>query len=132
MTAARDPLSRLDRVDTTLLSDALDALGMPGGTGELRSQGVAAQIRGRVRTVELGPASPGDCPGPHIATGAIAAASDGDVMVVANQGRMDVSCWGGLLSLGSIARGIRGAVVDGVCRDVAEANDLGFSVFSRG
>ncbi|CAN5264277.1 hypothetical protein BH24ACT12_BH24ACT12_24490 [soil metagenome] len=41
--------------------------------------------------------------------------------MVANGGRGDVSCWGGLLSLGASRRGIRGVIVDGACRDVDEA-----------
>jgi len=43
-----------------------------------------------------------------------------------------VSCWGGILSLGAARRGVRGVVADGVCRDVAEARELEFPVFSRG
>jgi regulator of RNase E activity RraA len=50
---------------------------------------------------------------------------------MANAGRTDVSCWGGLLSLGAELCGVRGAVVDGACRDVAEAEELGFPVFAR-
>ncbi|MGW0207611.1 RraA family protein [Streptomyces sp. NPDC003233] len=43
-----------------------------------------------------------------------------------------MSCWGGILSLGAARRGARGVVADGVCRDVAEARELGFPVFSWG
>ena len=35
------------------------------------------------------------------------------------------------MSLGSKARGVAGALVDGACRDVAEAEELGFPVFAR-
>ncbi|HEY5854836.1 MAG TPA: 4-carboxy-4-hydroxy-2-oxoadipate aldolase/oxaloacetate decarboxylase [Aldersonia sp.] len=125
-------LQRLQALDSTLISDALDALGLPSGTGALQPLGASVPVAGRVRTVELGPATPGAAPGPHIATQAIAAASAGDVIVVANDGRTDVSCWGGLLSLGAAQRGVRGVVVDGACRDVAEARELGFPVFARG
>lgn len=125
-------LHRLEALDTTLISDALDAVGLPSGTGALRALGASVPLTGRVRTVELGPATPGAEPGPHIATQAIAAASTEDVIVVANDGRTDVSCWGGLLSLGAVVRGVRGVVADGACRDVAEARELGFPVFARG
>jgi regulator of RNase E activity RraA len=70
--------------------------------------------------------------GAHLATTAVESADDENVMVVDNQGRTDVSCWGGILSLGAAQRGIRGVVADGVCRDVAEARELAFPVFSRG
>jgi regulator of RNase E activity RraA len=59
-------------------------------------------------------------------------ADRGDVVVVANGGRTDVSGWGGLLSLGCVERGLAGAVVDGACRDVAEAQADGLPVFARG
>ena len=131
VTSTLDLLQRLARLDTTVLSDALDAFRLPPGVGELRAQWGQPRISGVARTVALEPDLGGE-PGPHIATAAIAAAEPGDVIVVANDGRTDVSCWGGLLALGSIARGIAGVVADGVCRDVAEAEQVGFPVFSRG
>ena len=51
--------------------------------------------------------------------------------MVANSGRLDVSCWGGILTLAAQSRGLRGVVVDGACRDIAESEDLGFPVFGR-
>jgi regulator of RNase E activity RraA len=131
VTTTPDLLQRLARLDSTVLSDALDAFGLPPGLGELRAQWGRPRICGVARTVALEP-DPGGDPGPHIATAAIASAGAGDVIVVANQGRTDVSCWGGLLSLGSTARGIAGVVADGACRDVAEAEQHGFPVFARG
>jgi regulator of RNase E activity RraA len=131
VTATPDLFQRLARLDTTVLSDALDALGLPPGIGELRAQWGQPRISGVARTVALEP-DPGDEAGPHIATAAIAAAGSGDVIVLGNDGRTDVSCWGGLLALGGVARGIAGVVADGVCRDIAEAEHVGFPVFSRG
>jgi regulator of RNase E activity RraA len=122
---------RLAWLDTTAVSDALEALGLPSGIGGLRTLWGRPRLAGVTRTVELEP-DPGDAPGPHIATHVIATAGPGGVVVVANDGRPDVSCWGGLLSLGSVSRGLAGAVADGVCRDVAEAEALGFPVFARG
>jgi regulator of RNase E activity RraA len=62
----------------------------------------------------------------------VAAAASTDVIVVANDGRTDVSCWGGLLSLGATLNGVRGVVADGACRDVNEARECGFPVFAKG
>ncbi|MGB8379916.1 MAG: RraA family protein [Dermatophilaceae bacterium] len=56
----------------------------------------------------------------------------GDVVLIAKDPRGDVSCWGGILSLGAVQRGVAGATVDGACRDVAEAGEHGFAVVSRG
>jgi regulator of RNase E activity RraA len=126
-----DLLHRLAGLDTTAISDALDAENLPAGIGALHPQWGNPRIAGVVRTVALEPDT-GHEPGPHIATEAVAAAGPGDVLVIANDGRTDVSCWGGLLSLGSVERGLAGVVADGMCRDVAEAEEYGFPVFSRG
>jgi regulator of RNase E activity RraA len=120
----------LARLDSTVVSDALDECGLPPGTGVLCAQGGAARFVGTARTVQLEPDVGGE-PGPHIATEAIVHSECGDVLVIANQGRGDVSCWGGLLSLGSVRQGVAGVVADGACRDVAEARSYGLPVYAR-
>jgi regulator of RNase E activity RraA len=82
-------------------------------------------------TVQLEPHVPGPS-GAHIGADAVAGASNTDVIVVANDGRTDVSCWGGLLSLGASLNGVRGVVADGACKDVNEAREIGFPVFAKG
>jgi len=130
VSATSTQLARLARLDSTVISDALDGLGLPPGTGTLRAQWGSPRISGTVRTVELEPDT-GGAPGPHIATGAIDAACRGDVLVIANAGRTDVSSWGGLLSLGATARGLAGVVTDGACRDISEAEAEHFPVYAR-
>jgi len=88
-------------------------------------------LSGSPRPSQLAPLAGEARAASHIATKAVAAAGSTDVLVVANGGRGDVSCWGGLLSLGASRRGIRGVIVDGACRDVDEAGELGFPVFAR-
>jgi regulator of RNase E activity RraA len=72
-----------------------------------------------------------DRPGQHIAAAAIEAADPGDVLVIANEGRTDVSSWGGILTLAARRRAIGGVVIDGACRDIAESEEQGFPVFGR-
>jgi regulator of RNase E activity RraA len=72
-----------------------------------------------------------DRPKQHLGTPAIEAAQPGDVIVVDNGGRMDVSAWGGLLSLASKIKGLSGVVIDGACRDVDESREVGFPVYAR-
>ncbi|MGW2115176.1 RraA family protein [Streptomyces zhihengii] len=129
---SRSPLlERYAALDSAAVSDALDQLGMPPGTGGIRPLWGPAAVVGFAVTVGLEPRTGGPA-GAHIATTAIETADDDSVIVVDNRGRMDVSCWGGILSLGATVRGVRGVVADGVCRDVAEARELAFPVFSRG
>ena len=131
MTTTPDDLAaRLAALDSTVVSDALDGLGLPPGVGEIIARWGSPAISGRVRTIELEP-DRGGAPGPHIATSVIASARPGEVLVVANGGRSDVSCWGGILSLGSVQNGVVGVIADGACRDVAEAEQHGLPVFAR-
>jgi regulator of RNase E activity RraA len=118
-------------LDCCAVSDGLDALGLPPGVGGLRPMWGAPLVLGFAVTVQVEPYVPGPA-GPHIAASAVAGAGPDEVMVIANGARTDVSCWGGLLSLGAQLRGVRAAVVDGACRDVAEAQELGFAVYARG
>ena len=53
------------------------------------------------------------------------------MLVIANRGRTDVSCWGGILAVAACRRGIGGVVIDGACRDIAESEELSFPVFGR-
>lgn len=125
-----DPIDRLLAIDTPTLSDALDALGLPGAVSGIGSLTVRRRIAGRIRTVKLGAPLPG-LPKRHLGAGAIMAAASGDVIVVEHRGRLDVSGWGGLLSRGALARGVAGVIVDGAVRDVDEATELGLPVFAR-
>jgi regulator of RNase E activity RraA len=124
-------LDRLRALDSCAVSDALDTLRLPGATtgiGPLWP--VTEPAVGRVRTVLAGPRQ-SDRPAQHIAAAAIEAADPGEVLVIANGGRVDVSSWGGILTLAALGRGLGGVVIDGACRDIAESEELGFPVFGR-
>lgn len=126
-----DHLTRLAALDACAVSDALDTLGLPGATTGLRPLWpVGRTLVGVARTVQAGHARPG-VPAEHIAAGAIEAGGAADVLVIANDGRVDVSCWGGILTVAAAAKGIEGVVVDGACRDIAESEDANFPVFGR-
>ncbi len=62
----------------------------------------------------------------------MATASPGDVIVVDNGGRLDVSGWGDILSTAAKLRGLSGVVIDGACRDVDGSAAVGFPVYARG
>jgi regulator of RNase E activity RraA len=126
-----DPLARLRLLDSCAVSDALDTLGLPGAiTGVRPLWDVRTVVAGRARTVTAGRRRD-DRPAQHIAAAAIEAAASGDVLVIANEGRLDVSCFGGILTLAARRRGIEGIVIDGACRDIAESEEAGFPVFGR-
>jgi regulator of RNase E activity RraA len=124
-------LDRLRALDSCAVSDALDTLNLPGATTGIRPLWpVTEPVVGRVRTVLAGPRQ-SDGPAQHIAAAAIEAAGPGDVLVIANEGRTDVSSWGGILTLAARRRDLGGVVIDGACRDIAESEEQGFPVFGR-
>lgn len=130
-TAAR--LGSLAALDACVVSDALDAAGIEGACLGLRPLWAGAQATGRARTVELRPIAEAstDLPKTHLGVRAIERSDPGDVIVVANAGRVEMGAWGGLLSAAAAQRGVAGVVADGACRDVDEASDRRFPVFAR-
>jgi regulator of RNase E activity RraA len=56
----------------------------------------------------------------------------GEVAVVSTANSIRNAPWGELLSTASKARGARGAVVDGLVRDVRKIEEIGFPVFAAG
>ncbi len=56
----------------------------------------------------------------------------GEVVVVSTASSKRNAPWGELLSTAARARGARGAVVDGLVRDVKKIEELGFPVFASG
>ncbi len=125
-------VGRLGGLDCCVVSDALDALGLPPAVAGLAPLWPCGRIAGRVVTVSLEPARP-DAPPPirHLGATAISVARPGDVIVVANSGRTEAGAWGGLLALAASVAGVRAIVVDGACRDVDEMEPLGLPVFAR-
>ncbi len=124
-------LERLQRIDACALSDALDALELPGAVLGLAPLTVRRKVVGRVMTVDLGPASGPMAGSRHLGTAAIEACGRGDVIVVAAHGRLDAGAWGGVLSVAAATNGIEGIVLDGACRDIDECTDLELPVFGR-
>ncbi|MCS5524646.1 RraA family protein [Curtobacterium flaccumfaciens pv. oortii] len=128
-------IDRYLQLDTTAISDALESLGLPGGVAGPLPQTVDVTLVGFARTVLLEAIVDPDASteaGSHILGEAVDTAAVGDVMVIDNLGRSDVSCWGGLLSLGSVLRGVRGVLANGAVRDVSEIRRLGFPVYATG
>jgi regulator of RNase E activity RraA len=82
-------------------------------------------------TVKIKPAGL-EKPKQHLGTAPIDAAKPGGVIVIDSGGRLDVSAWGGLLSLGAKLKGLNGVVIDGAARDVDESREMGFPVYARG
>jgi 4-hydroxy-4-methyl-2-oxoglutarate aldolase len=124
-------LERLRALDTCAVSDALHHLHLPGATTGVRPvhQG-CARIAGYARTVEVADA-PAALAGKHLATRTVAAAGRGDVIVIADKGRVNVSCLGDILTVAAQVNGIEGTVIDGACRDADAVAEAGYPLWAR-
>ena len=126
-----DIAARLTPLDSCIVSDALDKLGLNGVAPGLSRLATDKKLAGRILTVKL-EAAYGRLAERHLCTAAIEAANPGNILVIEHHSRTDCAGWGGLLSRAAIVKGIPGVIVDGLCRDIDESRDLGFTVFARG
>jgi regulator of RNase E activity RraA len=114
------------KIDTSTISDALDKLGLAGQCLGIKSINPAWKIAGRAFTVKYGPVD--------IRKGTVGDYIDdvkpGSVVVLDNQGRLDCTVWGDILTGVAKRRGIAGTVIDGVCRDTNRSLELDYPMFS--
>jgi 4-hydroxy-4-methyl-2-oxoglutarate aldolase len=128
--AREEIIERLARLDTCAVSDALDSLNLNGATWGVRPMWPCPRIAGRAVTMKIKPAGV-EQPKQHLGTAPIEAAKPGDIIVIDNGGKLEFSCWGGLLALSAKLKGLSGVVIDGASRDIDEARDLQFPVYAR-
>jgi len=126
-----DAVTRLQKLDTCAVSDALDKLGLPPAVTGIGRLSTDRRIAGKVLTVKLDKAEGQPPSRRHLCTAAIEAASEGDVIVVEQRTGLDAASWGGTLSLGSKLNGVAGVIVEGPARDIDESRELDFPVFAR-
>lgn len=124
-------IARLGAIDTCALSDALDKLGLSGQVTGLPRQSGQGRIAGLAVTVRLGTGVPPPGPARHLGTTAIEASNEDSIIVVEQRAGVEAGCWGGLLTRGAIKAQVRGVVADGPVRDIDEARDLGFPIFTN-
>ena len=121
---------RLEKLSTTNLSDALDKIGIRGIAIGIRPVWGAPKIIGNALTIKMTAAGETKST-THLGSAVIDGAEEGDIILVDNGGRPDVSCWGGILATGAKKRGVAGVIVDGACRDADEFLEMNYPVFSR-
>ena len=116
-------------LSTAEVSDALDALRLPGSV-----LGSATLLAGSGYWARPSPCS--TCrstrkrPAPSVTISTTHRPAPWSFSTMA--GRTDCTVWGGILSRLAARREIAGTVINGVCRDTAEADDVGYALFGRG
>ncbi|MEM4189567.1 MAG: RraA family protein [Candidatus Caldarchaeum sp.] len=122
-------VEEFSKIPTSNVSDALDRFKIKGGLEGIVPIVDDVRIAGTAFTVRFIPASQVELK-PWVTY--VDKAQPGDVVVIDNGGRTYCTVWGGLLSARARDMGIRGTVIDGVCRDVDVIRALRYPVFSRG
>lgn len=121
-------LPMLAKLGCTDISDAMDRLGIPGQCAGIMPLDRAFRLIGRAWTLRYGPV--GQDPG--TVGDYIDDLGPGDVVVLDNQGRLDATVWGDLLTYTASRRKVAGTVIDGVCRDIDRALTMKYPIFARG
>jgi 4-hydroxy-4-methyl-2-oxoglutarate aldolase len=123
-----DLVSGFGSVDTSHVSDALDRLGIAGQCFGIMPLDRSFRLAGRAFTVRYVPVGVGG--------GTVGDYIDdldaGQVPVLDNAGRTDMTVWGDLLTATAHRMGLPGTVIDGVCRDSDRSVALSYPIFSRG
>ncbi|MER5182557.1 RraA family protein [Streptomyces sp. NPDC002896] len=121
-------LTGLRDLETPTVSDALDRLGIPGQCLGIMPLDRGFRMAGPAFTVKY-------CDD-YVTGGSVGDFIDdiapGQVAVLDNRGRLDVTVWGDLMTILAGRKGVAGTVVDGVCRDVRRALALDYPLFTRG
>jgi 4-hydroxy-4-methyl-2-oxoglutarate aldolase len=117
----------LARMDTTTVSDALDKLGIIGQCLGIVPMDPNFSLAGTAFTVRYVPCGiHGGTVGDYIDD-----LPEGTVVALDNQGRMDATVWGDILTTVASRKGLGGTVIDGVCRDTPRSIELGYPIFAR-
>lgn len=114
---------RFARLETTLLSDAMD--GRNTMAAAIAPLAAGTRLVGQARTAF----SPGAV---RAAIVAIAVARPGEVLVVDGGGGDSHATLGGIMARDALRGGLAGCVIDGLVRDSAEIRELGLAMFCRG
>jgi 4-hydroxy-4-methyl-2-oxoglutarate aldolase len=119
---------------TAVVSDALDDLGLREQVMAeyLRPVGPNVKFAGRARTIACMDVYHIDDDPYGMEIEAIDSILPGEVVVVATGASRRNAPWGELLSTAAVERGARGAVIEGLVRDVRRIQELGFPVFAAG
>jgi RraA family protein len=118
-----DPLRRIARIPTAILSDALGRLGTM--TAAIKPVAHGMRMTGIAHTVRC-------YPGDYLSLlRALAEARKGEVLVVDGGGMLEAALLGKLMVLEARRKGIQGFVIDGAVRDVRDLEETGVPVFAR-
>jgi 4-hydroxy-4-methyl-2-oxoglutarate aldolase len=119
----REPLRRIARIPTAILSDAMGRLGTMVSSIKPVARGM--RLTGIAHTVRC---HPGDY---LTLLKALAEAREGEVLVVDGGGMLEAALLGKLMVIEGRRKGIQGFIVDGAVRDLRDLVEAEVPVFAR-
>ncbi|MBN9108352.1 MAG: RraA family protein [Pseudonocardia sp.] len=126
--ATKKAVDQLSGLTTAAVSDALDKLGRAGAVPGIIPFDPSFRVCGPAYTGQYEPVDEqGGTVGDFIDD-----VDPGSVVVLSNDGRLDCTIWGDILTSVASRRGISGTVLHGVCRDVAASLEFRYPVLARG
>jgi len=123
-------MEEFKKYPTSIISDALDRLGIRGGCEGIRAVVEGVKMAGPALTVYRLPVDPVNPRKGGVDLNKYA--KPGDVIVIDNGGRTDCTVWGDILAMAAIDLNLAGTVIDGCCRDVDSIRKIKYPVFSVG
>lgn len=121
-------LNQYKELSSSIISDALDVIGIHGTINDLVSQVPGKKMCGPAFTVQY-----------SISESTLGRFADfldevpeGAICAINNRARTECSVWGDTLSLFAVRHGFSGTIIDGVCRDIDGTRSLNYPMFSRG
>ncbi len=118
---------KLKTYGVTTLSDALDRLDIEGQCLGIMPFARSMRLAGPAFTIRMLPVGlTGGSVGDYIDD-----VEPGQIVVIDNDGRMDATVWGDILTLVADRRKIAGTVIDGVCRDIDRSIELNYPIYAR-
>ncbi len=111
------------------ISDALDYFRLPGSALSIGCVAGPMHVVGFAFTVRFAPV---DTAKPGTVGDYLDDIPLGGVAVLDYAGRTDCTVWGGIMSRIAAQRGIAGTVINGVCRDTAEADAANYPLYAVG
>jgi regulator of RNase E activity RraA len=115
------------KLDTTEVADAINRFGYNTGMFGLNTIVPGTRICGQAFTCLFGVCQ-GGFEGKMDYLDEVPA---GNVIVLDNNGRMDYSCWGDLMSRVALRNGVEGTICDGIIRDVPDIREMKYPIFAK-
>lgn len=129
LTLPKEVIEAYKKLDVPSISDAMDKLKIRGGLLGIKAVVPDTYMCGQAFTVHYAPCG-------EEVKGTVGDFIDdilpGEIAVLDNQGRLDCTVWGDIMSIFAEQKGIAGTLIDGVCRDINVIRELKYPIFTKG